>query len=217
MRAGRAAGARAAVLLLPATLLRGLASAAAPPARSPGASDQPLPLTTAAAQPLAARGETRVNVAKDAPRLEFDTGASAFALLRLPDYEGPYTIAVQSFCQCMGFGKRIFIPLAAVLDEGFRVTRRLGEQDVGRRYPRLSFGDAYPRLEARLAVGDGDRVDRYLLIYTDGDRVGETFEVAAGPEAGGRADRVGMRASVDLKLKRSADGVLKVSVSPARR
>jgi hypothetical protein len=217
MRAGGTPEASAALVWPLLLLVAAVPAGAQEPSPSPVAAEEALPLAGAAAQPLAAKGETRVSVPKDAPRLEFDTGPSAYALFRLPDYTQPYTITVQSFCQCMGLDKRLFIPLAAVLDEGFRVTRRTSEHDVARRYPKLSFGDAYPRLEARLAFADEDRAERYLVVYTDGDRVGETFDIAAGPEAGGRAGRVGLRASIDFKLKRSADAALKVQVSPARR
>ena len=94
-------------------------------------------------------------------------GPSSVALLRLPDYSGPYRLSIKSTAQ----GSRgIFIPSGVYFDAGFQALEEFGED-------RLSGKDD---VSADLAVGEQRKTARYLLLYTRGDRVGLSVRRTSG-------------------------------------
>ncbi len=100
-----------------------------------------------------------------APRLPFVTGESYVAWLKLPEYVRPYQITVKSQ---LAPASGVFVPMAILLDECCRVTRRFGE----RHFSKLASGLTAQHLEGRIAVSNQTREERYVLFFTDASAVG---------------------------------------------
>jgi hypothetical protein len=165
---------------------------------------------------LPAKGNVSVSIEEKGPALEFESGLSPVALVLLPEYQTSYRITIRSYCQCMGFSKRIFVPSALLLDEDFQQTRTFAEASFGS----LSSGFMEPyRIEGEIGVGEENRNERYLLLYTDRRTVGQEAGRVAGPSVGvaspGRIS-VGLGIGFKMKVKRAAGGKLKVEAEPEK-
>jgi hypothetical protein len=165
---------------------------------------------------LPAKGKLSVSIEEKGPALEFESGLSPVALVMLPEYQASYRITIRSYCQCMGFSKRIFVPSALLLDEDFQQTRTFAESSFGS----LSSGFMEPyRIEGEIGVGEENRNERYLLLYTDRRTVGQEAGRVAGPSVGvaspGRIS-VGLGIGFKMKVKRAVGGKLKIEAEPEK-
>jgi hypothetical protein len=185
--------------------------AAAPPSPAFGAV-----LADIKALALPAKGNLSVSIEEKGPALEFETGLSPIALVMLPEYQTSYRITIRSYCQCMGFSKRIFVPSAVLLDETFRQTRTFAESSFGSRSS--GFMEPY-RIEGEIGIGEENRNERYLLLYTDRRSLSQEAGRVAGPSVGvaspGRIS-VGLGIGFKMKVKRAVGGKLKIEAEPEK-
>ena len=130
-------------------------------------------------------------------------------LFKLPDYTSPYFVRVKSLCRCSNdFKKAIFVPSGILLNGDFQETRRIDEADLKVNEP----GWTTPlSIKATVEMNDARKSDRYLLIYTRGDRLGTNATAARMGGALGGA--LGVRISVS----RIAFGDVEVKVATERR
>jgi len=99
-------------------------------------------------------------------------GESRVLLFKLPDYSAPHTLTITSPCNhgCLGFSKSIFVPSGMFLDAGFQPTSEL----PAAQFEGLDAGLTKPyRLEATVLIDELRKGDRYLLINTIGQGVGD--------------------------------------------
>jgi len=75
------------------------------------------------------------------------------------------------------------------------------------------------RIEGEIGVGEENRNERYLLLYTDRRTVGQEASRAAGPSVGvaspGRIS-VGLGIGFKMKVKRAAGGKLQFEAEPEK-
>ena len=142
-------------------------------------------------------------IEKEDPQYGFAQGQSPAVLFKLPESTLPYTLKVSSACNCFGFSKSIFVPSGVFLNTEFIETAKLEEDDL------KSKGS---NIEALLSI-EGQRLsDRYLLIYTRGDLLGQTAgKVNLG--AGGAAGALLFGA---MKQSRAAHGKVELEAAPPK-
>lgn len=142
-------------------------------------------------------------IEKEDPQYGFAQGQSPAVLFKLPESTLPYTLKVSSVCNCLGFSKSIFVPSGVFLNADFIETTKLEEDDL------KSKGSG---IEALLLI-EGQRLsDRYLLVYSRGDLLGQTA---------GKIDVVGNGVAGALlfgamKQSRAAHGKVELEAAPPK-
>jgi hypothetical protein len=100
-------------------------------------------------------------------------GVSPVLLVRLPDYQAPYTLTLYSAPGGWGRTKDIFVPSGLLFDEAFTLTRVLPENAFAVRES-LMRGS---HLQAVVPFDESHQGDRYLLVYTRADALGQRERV----------------------------------------
>ena len=115
--------------------------------------------------PVLSKGRTKFEVGDNAERFPLSTGETPVALFALPAYSAPYRLTIRSVCKCLGFAKKILVPLAFVLDGEYRTVRSIAEDEFV-----VKDADRRAMISAHFAAAvsiDEQRKDwRYLLIFT---------------------------------------------------
>jgi hypothetical protein len=142
-------------------------------------------------------------IEKEDPQYGFAQGQSPAVLFRLPESTLPYSLKVSSVCNCFGFSKTIFVPSGVFLNADFTETTKLEEDDL------KSKGSG---IEAQLLIDRQRLSDRYLLVYTRGDLLGQTA---------GKIDVVGNGLAGALllgamKQSRAAHGKVELEATPPK-
>ncbi len=148
---------------------------------------------------LPAEGRMKTSIKKDAKSFMLPGGESRVLLLKLPPCSAPYTLTVASPCNhgCLGFSKSIFVPSGMFLDAGFQPAREL----PAAQFESLDAGLTKPyRLEATILIDEARKDDRYLLLYTIGEGVGDV-----------------VHSGEYRNIKASANGSLELTTRPADR
>jgi TonB family protein len=107
-------------------------------------------------------GTLKFGIDKEAPAFAMPGGESPVLLLRLPDYEVPYTLTISSTRMGIGRTTEVFIPSGIVFDSDLKPLGQFGEERLKQE------GDS---LVAKLQIFHA--APRYLLVYTRGDEVGQ--------------------------------------------
>lgn len=118
------------------------------------------------------------------PAFAFDTGKSYFKAFRLPPYVHPYRIVVRSYMLGDTVDSAyILCPQAIFLNEKFETVRRTdyrflklataGFVEISRETWGLGW-----KLEGEIAVGDANRDERYLVVYTTAELLGARTSVS---------------------------------------
>jgi hypothetical protein len=142
-------------------------------------------------------------IEKEDPQYGFAQGQSPAVLFKLPESTVPYTLKVSSVCNCFGFKKSIFVPSGVFLNADFIETSKLEEDDL------KSKGSG---IEALLLM-EGQRLsDRYLLVYSRGDLLGQT----AGTIAVGGGGVAGALLFGAMKQSRAAHGKVELEAVPPK-
>jgi Maltose operon periplasmic protein precursor (MalM) len=118
------------------------------------------------------RGKVKAKVEEGAKRFRLPMGESPAILFKLPDFTGPYSLKLASFPSGV-FNPAVFVPGGVFLDADFRQTRPFEEDEV--KTNQKGFKKGF-HLSALLPVGEENKIDRYLLVYTRGDLVGQTAD-----------------------------------------
>jgi len=114
--------------------------------------------------PVPAQGKVKLSIKKEAERFTMSNGLSSVVLLQLPDYKAPYVMRIASSRRGIGRTTELFVPSGIYLDADLRQVDEFGEHQLAGRVESLV---------AELGI-DGSRMNaRYLLLYTDGDLVGQ--------------------------------------------
>ena len=118
-------------------------------------------------------------------------------LLELPDYSGPYDLTVVSFRRGIGLTTEIFVPSGLYFDAEFQQVGAFGEEQLDVRRRGVLSNEGTDSLVAELTFGEANRASRYLLLYTQGNLVGQRTSY-------------GWRAQVERSLEAS----IEVATSP---
>jgi len=142
---------------------------------------------------LHARGKLKRSIPRDATLFAFPKGESPALLFRLPDYTAPYILTIASPCNhgCLGFSKSIFAPAGLFFDANLGLSRELPFHQFESLDPGLMNGY---RLEAAVLIDEQRKADRYLLIYTIGEEVGDVVHI-------GKHSNIKASASGSLELR----------------
>ena len=156
-----------------------------------------------------AKGKAKRRLDKKEKHFALPYGESPVVLFKLPDYASPYFLRVKSLCRCStDFKKAIFVPSGILLNPDFQETRRIDEADLKVNAP----GWTTPlSMEATVEMNDARKSNRYLLIYTRGDRLGTN--VTSERMGGALPGALGIRISVS----RIAFGDVEVEVASEKR
>ena len=111
----------------------------------------------------AQKKKVKRTIEKSEPTFVLASGDSRALLFELPATTGLYTLKISSVCNCDGPAKSIFVPNAAVLDEKLGLTHTVDEE---------GFAVKSQSLEAAIDVDGTTAAERYVFIYTRGDKVG---------------------------------------------
>jgi hypothetical protein len=143
-------------------------------------------------------------IEKEDPQYGFAQGQSPAVLFNLPESKFPYTLKVSSVCNCLGFSKSIFVPSGVFLNADFIETAKLEEDDL------KSKGSG---VEALLLI-EGQRLsDRYLLVYSRGDLLGQT---AGKIDLGGANGLAAALLVGAMKQSRAAHGKVELEAAPPK-
>jgi hypothetical protein len=155
---------------------------------------------------LPSKGKVKQSIKKEAKPFEFPTGESRALLLKLPDYSAPYTLKIISNLGRGGFGIKsvpIFVPIGVFLDAEFQPTERLSETDLKNIDP--SFSTGY-QIEATVLMDDARINDRYLFLYTIGEKIGSVWHTMP---------RRGLMKGTEVKAAET--GSIELEIKPAKR
>src|SRR5204862_2711671 len=132
-------------------------------------------------------------------------GPSRVVLLKLPDYQKPYALTIKSFQykHAFSFTYGIFVPTIVALDGDFAVTRTVPETALQWKSMSMMKG---ARLEARLPFAEPKKGERFVLLYTRGNRVGRP---APKPDIGTTPG-----SSNQLNSETTADGNIEAETGP---
>jgi len=117
-----------------------------------------------------AKGKLKHSINKGAATFDMPGGPSTVALVRLPEYQQPYSLRIKSSRRGIGRTTEIFIPGGLYFDEAFQLRSSFGEEQI----TWIVEG-----LVTSLNFGDEHRTVRYLLLYTRGDLVGQQVDMRA--------------------------------------
>jgi len=113
------------------------------------------------------KGKAKHSIDKGHRTYAVATGETRFMLAKLPKFATPYVFTIKSMCNCLGFSKSLFVPRGAFLNEQFQQTREVDETE----FTAVTRGGWQLDLEVEIGLDRKD--DAYLLLYTDGSRVGQ--------------------------------------------
>jgi hypothetical protein len=111
----------------------------------------------------AQKKKVKRTIEKSQPTFLLSSGDSRALLFELPAMTGLYTLKISSVCNCDGPAKSIFVPNVAVLDARLGLTHTVEEE---------GFAVKSQSFEAAIDLDGTNGADRYVLIYTRGDKVG---------------------------------------------
>jgi hypothetical protein len=114
---------------------------------------------------IAAKGKATHSLKKAAAIFAMPAGPSSVVLLQLPETTASYVMTITSSIKTGWSKKQLFVPSVIVLDDAFQQTGAIDES-------RLQGGD-----DKLTGVYAFDRKDRYLVLYTLGDLVGQRLGV----------------------------------------
>jgi Maltose operon periplasmic protein precursor (MalM) len=154
------------------------------------------------------KGKAKRKIEKDERTYALPYGESPAALFKLPDYTSPYTLKVTSLCNCIGFRKSMLVPSGLFLDADFKQTRKFEEADLKTNQPGFKKG---MNAGASFDINETRKSDRYLLIYTRADLLGQTADKLNAPGLGGVLFGGAMRVS------RSANGTLELEAAVEKK
>jgi hypothetical protein len=125
-------------------------------------------------EPLVIGSAENITIDGGSPAYPFDTGKSYFKAYRLPVTAKPYAVFIHSFVvesQSRSGDSYVFRPVVMFLDAGFNVTRTL-EKDFD---ASINSGDSLNQasLQMRIAVNPRALYERYMVIYTTAERLGQ--------------------------------------------
>ena len=152
------------------------------------------------------KGKVKQGIDKSAPTYPFNSGQSPAMLFRLPEYRGPYELSIFSLCNCLGFSKSIFVPSGAFLDDMLQQTHDLPEDE----FQTHSGGMKPYNVEATIVIDEERKADRFLLLYTRGERAGER-QGHLDAVSGGAVSAV-----IPMNVKRALNGTLELETRPKR-
>ena len=118
---------------------------------------------------LTPAGVLKHKIEENAAAFALPGGGSPAVLFKLPEYKGAYELEITSLCKCVGFSKRIFVPSGALLDAALRPTREIAEAE----FVPLAAGRKPYRVAVTITIDDTRQAERFLLLFTNGDRLGE--------------------------------------------
>ena len=119
---------------------------------------------------LAGTDTLTLKIPKDPEMFALPDGASPALLVRLPDRTTRYDVSVRSYMfKPVGLTLKVFVPTVAVLDDTFTLTRTMTEDDLYPRGETFSKGQSF---EVVLAIEPSLRNERFLLLYTNGRKIG---------------------------------------------
>jgi hypothetical protein len=165
------------------------------------------------------KGKRKVKFNKHKPRFPMPEGVSPVALLRLPDYREPYTMTVSSSPTGWGRTQDIFVPGALLFDADFQQTRVLSDREFKVK-DTLMKGS---HLAAVIAFDEPQRTERFLLMYTRADSLGQqgrvNVTVIGEPSVRGAIEGAAASAiaSLLMRVERSTHGSIEVETRPKRR
>lgn len=84
------------------------------------AAKNPVAISPDLALPMERAKPLEFEITENSPVYATDKGNSYFSLVRLPKDFAPGKVVVKSFCDCFGFSKAVFLPIAEFLDKNFR-------------------------------------------------------------------------------------------------
>jgi hypothetical protein len=169
------------LLVILTAALRAIAIAQDAPGAAPG---QETPTSIArllagrkAFAALPVKGKVKRNIKMDDQTYPMADGPSRVVLLKLPDYQEPYTLTIKSYQYKHAFSVKygIFVPTTVVLDGDFAVTRTVPETELKWKSASMMKG---ARLEARLSFNESQKGERFVLLYTRGRFVGRPTRMA---------------------------------------
>ncbi len=136
---------------------------------------------------LTVKGKVKRDIKMDDQTYPMADGPSRVVLLKLPDYQAPYTLTIKSYQFKHAFSTTfgIFVPTTVVLDGDFAVTRTVPETALQWKSASMMKG---ARLQARLPFTESQKGERFVLLYTRGRFVGQQT-----PKADFRAQRSSRR------------------------
>jgi hypothetical protein len=116
---------------------------------------------------IRAKGKIKHSLKKGAPIFAMPAGPSSVVLLQLPEMTASYVMTITSSMKIpwSGSKRQLFVPSVIVLDDAFQQTGAIDES-------RLQGGN-----EKLTGVYAFDRKDRYLVLYTLGELVGQRLGV----------------------------------------
>ena len=142
-------------------------------------------------------------------------GASPVVLLQLPEYDGPYMMTVKSSLTGAWRTRRIFVPSVLLFDADLRQTRVFQE---------ATFKAKGTQLETIIAIGESQKAERFLLLYTRGNALGKNAgrvsvtSVPGGTASGTISGAVGAAiASALIRTERSTEGRIEVETKPEKK
>jgi len=100
-----------------------------------------------------------VRLAKDSPAYAFDTGKSYFYAVRLPRYSLPLLLTIESEGVVAGEGRSsVLRPEILLLDDGYRVTRRIAGETFKRNNTAILSGAIF--------INQDNAAETYLVVFT---------------------------------------------------
>lgn len=184
-------------------------------------------------QPLRVGDVATYPITEASPLFAFADGRSFFKAFALPPCSEPYHLVVSSHALDDGSGPRrmyLFRPMLVTLDEHFRVVRSLGadafqvEKASFAETARVSMSASQIRVTGRLGFTDGNRGERYLIVLTDPQGLGDMLHydsrwlgrltVRNAPTG---VIRVGLRTPDELYLDLAQQAMQFEAAEPGRR
>jgi hypothetical protein len=158
---------------------------------------------------LPTKGKVKHDIKMADQTFAMTDGPSRVALFKLPEFREAYVVTLKSYIYKRAFSQTqmIFVPITVVLDADFVVTRTVLENEFHWKSQTMMKS---PRLEAVLPFADGQKGDRFVLVYTRASQVGHLVGFSGG---GGPLEST----NVSLAQKKSADGNLEVETGPAKK
>lgn len=100
-----------------------------------------------------------VRFAKDSPAFAFDTGKSYFYAARLPPFSAPLLLTIESEGVVAGEGRTsVFRPEVMLLDDGYRMTRRIAGDTFKRSNTAMLSGGVF--------INQDNAAETYVVIFT---------------------------------------------------
>jgi maltose operon substrate-binding protein precursor MalM len=144
----------------------------------------------------AQKKKVKRTIEKSEPTFVLSSGESRAFLFELPAATGLYTLKISSVCNCDGPAKSIFVPNAAVLDAKLGLTHTVEEE--GFAFKSQSF-------EAAIDLDATNSADRYVFIYTRGDKV--------GTQLGALREFGGLLVKLNFPFFRAGHGTIEIEAS----